>query len=390
MTKLKKVEKVYNGKFIKTYLATFQTEQGVKKYEIASRKDVPDILSESPAPDAVRILPYFWDEHGNLQVVLIKEFRYPINSYIYGLCAGLIDKGEDPVKAAKRELMEEIGAKVISLQQTEKCSYSSAGFCDESLICFEAEVKLNGKQKLDKFEDISVLTVNLDTLEKMLDEENFGLQSRLQLRGFVYKQKMIKLIADKKSEIAAKTKSQNENNTKTSQDEKKIGAFVGKFLPPHIGHLSVIDRALDECDEVVVVLADNPEKSKQLCLEAGFPYFDAKKRLKWIKKHYKGRKNIHFYYIDESVLKPYTSQGFADLFWKSVKEKVNVKYGDESYRKLNEEGFGNCKFVAVDRSLIDVSGTKVRNNKENLKFMIEEGKQDVLKAIEKQNKRKVK
>ena len=31
--------------------------------------------------------------------------------------------------------------------------------------------------------------------------------------------------------------------------EKRIGAFVGKFYPPHIGHLSVVDNALDSFDE---------------------------------------------------------------------------------------------------------------------------------------------
>ena len=52
---------------------------------------------------------------------------------------------------------------------------------------------------------------------------------------------------------------------------KKVGCFVGKFLPPHLGHLSVVDRAIKECDSVVVVLAENPEKSKERCRETNFP-----------------------------------------------------------------------------------------------------------------------
>ena len=49
---------------------------------------------------------------------------------------------------------------------------------------------------------------------------------------------------------------------------RKVGCFVGKFLPPHIGHLSVIDKALQECEKVVVVLAENPERSEKLCKES--------------------------------------------------------------------------------------------------------------------------
>ena len=59
----------------------------------------------------------------------------------------------------------------------------------------------------------------------------------------------------------------------------KKGCYVGKFLPPHIGHLSVIDKALKECERVLVVLAENPQHSKSLCDKAGFPYFSADKRI---------------------------------------------------------------------------------------------------------------
>ncbi len=188
-TKLLGVEKTSNGKYVKTYLAKYKTSKGEFCYEFASRKDVPDVLAKTPKPDAVRILPYFYDEKGQLQVVLIKEFRFPINKYVYALPAGIIDGEELPIESAKRELKEEIGADVVSIRQTEKASYSSAGFSDESIVTFEAEIKFGGKQHLETFEDITPIIVNLDTLFKMLDEEDFGAQPRLQLRCFYYKMK---------------------------------------------------------------------------------------------------------------------------------------------------------------------------------------------------------
>ncbi len=169
----------------------------------------------------------------------------------------------------------------------------------------------------------------------------------------------------------------------SNKNQKKIGAFVGKFLPPHVGHLSVIDKALNECDEVVVVISDDAKKSKKLCMKTNFPHFCAKTRLKWFKKHYKNQKNAKFRIIDESKLKSENFDGreYAELFWKSVKEKVNVKYADESYRELNEKYFPECEFVPINREQIPIHSSDIRINLDNLKFVIPEGQADILKAI---------
>ena len=55
--------------------------------------------------DAVSIVPITRD--GNL--VLIREFRYPLNSWVVGLPAGLVEPGEDLAVAVDRELREETG-----------------------------------------------------------------------------------------------------------------------------------------------------------------------------------------------------------------------------------------------------------------------------------------
>lgn len=189
MKKIVDVKKLTDRKYLNLYEVVYETEKGEKKYEVVSRKKVIDIMSKNRKADAVRIIPYFYDKNKNLKVVLIREFRYPINDYIFGVPAGLIDEGESPKTAAKRELREEIGARVVKIEQTEKTSYSSAGMSDESIVCFEAEVEINSKQNLDEFEEIEIKIVSLATLKKMLDKENFCLQSRLQLRTFLYKNK---------------------------------------------------------------------------------------------------------------------------------------------------------------------------------------------------------
>lgn len=187
MKKVLRVEKLTNKKYLNLYEATFELDNGKQiNYQIVSRKQNLDLTKPNNSADAVRILPYFFD-NGELKIVLIREFRFPINNYIYAVPAGLIDNDEDPIVSAKRELEEEIGASVVKIYQTEKKSYTSVGMSDESIICFEAEVKLDKSQKLEDREDISIVVVNLKELEKMLDTEDFGLQSKLQLRAFLYK-----------------------------------------------------------------------------------------------------------------------------------------------------------------------------------------------------------
>ncbi len=186
MNKLVKVEKLTNSKYINLFNAEFETPAGTKLYEIVTRRQQPKIVTKSFDADAIRVIPYYF-ENGKLKVVLIKEFRYAINQIMWGVPAGLIDKDETPDQALKRELEEEIGASVVNFTQTEITSYSSAGLGDESLICYEAEVKMDKVQHLDKFEQINVVIADFDDLPKLLDTENFGLQSRLQLRCFYYK-----------------------------------------------------------------------------------------------------------------------------------------------------------------------------------------------------------
>lgn len=43
------------------------------------------------------------------KIVLVRQYRYPINKYIYELPAGLIDEGETSEQTAIREMKEETG-----------------------------------------------------------------------------------------------------------------------------------------------------------------------------------------------------------------------------------------------------------------------------------------
>ena len=108
MKKLKTLEPTNgNGQYLHTYKAKYDDCGTEIPYEIVSRHGWPEVQEHGLGvkTDAVCIVPIF--DNGDLLVT--REFRYAINGYCLEFPAGLIDPGETPVEAAKRELKEETG-----------------------------------------------------------------------------------------------------------------------------------------------------------------------------------------------------------------------------------------------------------------------------------------
>src|SRR5512135_3318609 len=97
MTVLKK-KTLWEGKFLRSVLVRYIDGSGVteRDWEAVERVGCDGIVGIVP----------FTDEG---EVVLIRQFRPPINGHVVELPAGLCDMGESPEDAAKRELIEETG-----------------------------------------------------------------------------------------------------------------------------------------------------------------------------------------------------------------------------------------------------------------------------------------
>lgn len=109
----------------------------------------------------------------NNEVIFIKQFREAINEEALELPAGLIEKGEKPIEAARRELEEETGIICNKIEYVTEY-YSSAGFTDEKVHVFVAKNFQEGKFKLDEDEDITdIVKIPLEKCRDLLKEGFF-------------------------------------------------------------------------------------------------------------------------------------------------------------------------------------------------------------------------
>lgn len=77
------------------------------------------------------------------EVVLIRQYRYAANGYMYEIPAGRLDPDESPEECASRELREETGYSADRLRQLTTI-YTTPGFTDERIHLFVAEDLTNG------------------------------------------------------------------------------------------------------------------------------------------------------------------------------------------------------------------------------------------------------
>ena len=115
-------------------------------------------------PGGVVIVPFLDDK-----IILIKQWRHPVNCELMELPAGKLDKGEDPFEAAKRELEEETGYKTNNLESLGYI-YTTPGFSNEKLYLYKATDLIPSKTNFDEGEFIEPFIVSIDEAEILIKE----------------------------------------------------------------------------------------------------------------------------------------------------------------------------------------------------------------------------
>ena len=104
----------------------------------------------------------------NDRVLLVKQYRYLYGKEIYEIPAGKLEKGEDPLIAAKREFSEETGFIAGEMLPLLKL-YPTPGYTDEVIHIYQAKNCRAASQKLDEGEFLSLNFVELEKVLKMID-----------------------------------------------------------------------------------------------------------------------------------------------------------------------------------------------------------------------------
>jgi ADP-ribose pyrophosphatase len=171
---VKKLTTLVETKFLSLYDAEYENRKGIEKHWIiASRKNYDTLKTKffeevEDTVDAV-VITAFHEELKKL--VLIKQFRIPLNDYIYELPAGLLDNNESMEAAVVRELKEETGLDLVKInyEKSKKKVYLSAGMTDESVDLVYCTCKgVVSNEFVEDDEDIEVILVSQQEAKEIL------------------------------------------------------------------------------------------------------------------------------------------------------------------------------------------------------------------------------
>jgi ADP-ribose pyrophosphatase len=121
-------------------------------------------------PGASAIVPFVSDPRGgNPQILLLKQYRYAAEQYLYEIPAGRLDDGEDPAHCAARELREETGctAEHVEFLFT---MFTTPGFTDERIHLFMATGLERGQTAHEPDEFITIETVTLERALQLIEQ----------------------------------------------------------------------------------------------------------------------------------------------------------------------------------------------------------------------------
>jgi len=145
---------VFTGKVFSIERARVRLPHGRESTQEIVRHSKSAVLIPIPAPG---------------HVILIRQYRFSLNTWMWELPAGSVDEGETPEQAARRECHEEIG-KVPSTIVRLAAVYPTPGYCDEEMVFFRVSnlEDTDETAAVDEDEDIEVRVFELREARDMV------------------------------------------------------------------------------------------------------------------------------------------------------------------------------------------------------------------------------
>jgi ADP-ribose pyrophosphatase len=157
---------------------TLSTEYIARHHYFTARKDVCEL------PDG-RLVPAYYvvelpvsvcamaiTQQG--EVILIKQYRHPLDEILTEIPGGFIDEGEDPDKAIARELLEETGYAFDEIDCVGKVAGNPGLLTGYTYLYLARGGKKVAKQSLDANEEIDLLLLPVEEVRGMLHRNEFA------------------------------------------------------------------------------------------------------------------------------------------------------------------------------------------------------------------------
>jgi len=159
---------VYKGRVVNLRIDTVREADG--------RESTREIVEHNPC---IAVIPL--DDEGN--IILVRQYRKPIEKELLEIPAGGIDGNEDPEAAVRRELQEEIGylpGRVIRIGGF----YSTPGFSNEYLYLFIASDLTPGQLYAEDTAGISIVRIKPRQILRMI--RSGEIQDAKSIAGLLY------------------------------------------------------------------------------------------------------------------------------------------------------------------------------------------------------------
>lgn len=194
MRRVNGITKTTNNRFLNMYELDMKSDEGKhSRYFVASRAEKIEDLKISTRQnkaDGVIIYSLYKDADTNEEkLVLIRQYRCPIDDYVYEFPAGLVDEGEDFKAAGKRELKEETGLELTPIDADDmytKPFFTTIGMTDES--CGTVYGYASGtisKEGQEESEDIEIVLADREEAKRILKEEKVAIMCAYMLMHFL-------------------------------------------------------------------------------------------------------------------------------------------------------------------------------------------------------------
>ena len=187
MERISAIKKLSANRYLNLYEldATFRDGNRAPYYVASRRKNVDTIKAATHDNRADGVILYGVYGENKDKVVLIRQYRYPVDGYVYEFPAGLVEPDEDMLEAGIREMFEETGLAFTPVQ-TARPFYTSVGMTDES--CGTIFGYCSGEPSTahqEGSEDIQVVLADREECKRILKEENVAIMCAYMLMHFI-------------------------------------------------------------------------------------------------------------------------------------------------------------------------------------------------------------